>query len=332
MGLDDFNDFELSQFKKDKKEDITRLLSVGISTKDICNLKCRYCYGDQNHKRNSELLSKEEQIGIIDQAYKCGSKTLIICADWEPTMDENLVPIIKFAYSKGMTTVLFTNGLIFGNDNLAQQLHNMSSKNLADFCYSHNCSLMMKLDSLEKDTYENIVAVKGSYQDLKSALGNLMDVGYGKVIRDGDAKITKWAFAAVVLKPNFEEIPKLKKFANDNHAQFICKLPAIINRATENRALMFPTEEYDKIRSEYLSKYSDRKETLTVADNCMAWFYGIVFDNVGEARQCYTLPYKNGEGLGNIREKSLTDILSEKKLEFELNQGWPCPAKRTIHN
>lgn len=329
-GLDDFTREELEQFWQEKDKDITRILSVGISTRDTCNLRCVYCYGDQN-TRAANLLSLDGQIGIISQAYGLGAKTLIVCGDWEPAMDENLMPIIERAFGYNMTTLIFTNGVVMGDDHLARRVHGVSAKELSRFLFDHDCTLMVKLDSLDHQVYERIVGVEGSYDKFRSALSNLAEAGYGHVTTNKFFSVTRWAFANVVLRDNIEELGRIRDFAVERNAQLICKLPAIVNRATEHADMMFPTTEYDQLREKYVNRYSYKKETLTLAERCLAWFYGIVIDNEGNARQCYTIPYRAGEGLGNVRDYSLAELLTRKKLDFELNKGWPCPAKNTLH-
>src|ERR1041385_7062895 len=111
--------------------DFGQMLNPSIDLTNACNLNCPYCYIEEKNsirkKRRPNELTLEESLYVIDELKECGAQTINIVGAGEPTIDEHFYTIIEHIYSKGITTVLFTNGTKFTSD------HQM-----LDFCFSHD--------------------------------------------------------------------------------------------------------------------------------------------------------------------------------------------------
>ena len=70
-----------------------------------CNFNCSYC----NPLSSNDDPSFQEVLNIIDRLSKLGCKYYHITGG-EPTLNQNLISIIKYAYMKGMTVRMSTNG------------------------------------------------------------------------------------------------------------------------------------------------------------------------------------------------------------------------------
>jgi len=264
---------------------------------------------------------------IIDQAKAFGAKTVIICADGEPFLDAQIIPIIEYAHSKNMRTVIFTNGVLLGDDRLSMRIHGLSGMEVTQILYRHGVSLMVKMDSMNEITYEYITQKKGSYAKFQKALSRIREVGFSNCSPEG---FTRLSFSTVVMKNNFSELEAMKRFTDKLGAQYICKLPALIGNAKDNLEAMFPLSGYARIR-EILTGYSDKRETLSLEGGCLAWRFGIIFDVYGEVRYCFTLGCPADERIGNIREHSVEELLAIKYARMSGEDGSICPAKRAIH-
>lgn len=333
QGLDDFKKEQIDEFWKDynPKEDKPRILGVSLSCSDVCNLKCIYCYAGKEKKPRTNELNLEEQINIIRQAKELGGRTVVFCGDGEPSMDKNLVGMTKYANENGMIMVVVTNANIFGDDELCKRVHNMTGEELLQVLYDNNASLIIKLESLEEEKYEHIVGVTGAYKKYRTAIDRMVKIGFGNYKMDGDSKITRFAFSAVIMKNNMEELPKLKEFADGVNAQFICKLPTLVGNALDNIDNMFEVSHYEEIRKE-LFNYTAKRETLMVdTPRCMAWHYGPCIGIDGEIRECYTSPYIKNRRIGNVREKSLEELILLKNKNSNLTCKDFCPVKTRIN-
>lgn len=330
-GLDDYPQKRLNDYwhRFNSEESFADILGLSISTTNKCNLRCIYCYAGEERTSNKNDLSLDEQKNIISQACELGAKTLIICGDGEPTIDKNLIGIVEHANKKKMISVIVNNAVIFGDDNQSKKIHGIEGVEFLEKLYNANASLIIKMESAEKENYESIVGVKGTFEKFTKAINRIMECGFGG---DGKSKITRLAFSSVVMKNNFNEINRLKQFADDRNAQYICKLPSLVGTSLKNLENMFGVDEYEKMR-QYLSKYTAKRETLLVdAPRCMAWHYGPCIDVEGEARECYTSPCSPENRIGNIREKSLKELVVSKKSRCDLNCSDACPIKTRINN
>lgn len=332
-GLDDFKKSEIENFWKnyDPKVDEPRILGVSLSCSNVCNLRCIYCYAGNEKRPYPNELTLEEQNDIIRQAKEMGGRTVVFCGDGEPSMDRNLIGMVECANENNMVMVVVTNANIFGDDNLCQRIHNMTGEELLQKLYDNNASLVVKLESLEEDKYDSIVGVKGAFKKYTLAIERMKKVGFGNYVEEDGAKITRYAFSAVIMKNNIEELQKLKAFADDINAQFICKLPTIVGNALDNIENMFSVTKYEEIRKE-LFNYTAKRETLMVdTPRCMAWHYGPCIGVDGEIRECYTSSYKAENKIGNVRDKSLKELVKLKNQNTNLTCNDFCPVKTRIN-
>jgi len=333
-GLDHFSKEELQKFWDgwNPKKDEPKILGIGLSTSLLCNLRCIYCYAGEKKPYKDEL-TLTEQKNIVTQAKNLGAKTVIICGDGEPLMDKNLLHIVEHANKNEMISVVVTNGIILGDNNLAIKIHGFNSKNVASFLYNHNASLVIKMDSIDQARYDQIVGVIGTYHKFMKAVDNILDAGFTEIPNISTKEgyiLTRAAFSAVVMKHTIHELPEMKKFANDRGAQFICKLPSLVGSALDNLEFMFQANQYEEIWK-YLGRYTAKRETLMVDNQrCMAWHYGPVIGIRGDVRECYTSPGSPDKKIGNIRESSLRDLLKRRNELYDFTATDSCPIKTRI--
>lgn len=87
-----------------------------IEATDICNIKCDGCYRlilGEGHKPTKQIL---EEIDFLKKWRKCDGMSL---AGGEPILHPDIVEIIKYIHSKGMKSVILTNGMALTDEKLA---------------------------------------------------------------------------------------------------------------------------------------------------------------------------------------------------------------------
>jgi MoaA/NifB/PqqE/SkfB family radical SAM enzyme len=331
MGLDYYNkDFLKNYWENYNPKIKTKILGVSISSSNICNYKCIYCYAGMQKPKENELCLEEQQ-SILTQAEALGAKTVVICGDGEPTLDKNLLSMVSHAAKIGMNSIIVTNGALFGDDTLSQKIFKMDGESALQYLYNNNASLIVKLESLDQEKYETIVGVKGAYGKFRKAVERMAKIGFNKMNKTRDDCLTRLAFSAVIMKNNIEELATLKEFADKMYAQFICKLPSLVGRALENIDNMFEVAEYEKIRKK-LFGYTAKRETLMVdTPRCMAWHYGPCIDVTGEIRECYTSACPANKRIGNIRETPLKELIRKKNELYDPMINDFCPVKTRIN-
>lgn len=333
-GVDNYTQKDLEDLKKRRMENPSAILSICISTTSACNLRCWYCYALANKQFNPRQLKKEEYMSLISEAADLGAKTLIICGDGEPTYDALLKPILVYGVKKGLIPVVVTNGTILGNNQLANKIHKCSAKELTEFLYYHNASLLVKLETLRENLYNQLVQVDKAWDSFSKGVENMQGIGFNRTWEMGEQAFTRLAFTGVCTQENYEEVPILRQYATNLNAQFIFKVPSPTGGAlTHARKKLFPLSEINNIKK-YVSQYSDKHETLTplVVDSeghltCMAWHLGPVITEDGNYVECYT---SSGKSFGNIRNSSLRILLFRKDKDTKFST--PCPIKERLYN
>ena len=334
-GIDNFSREELDNLKRKREAGQPEaILSLGISTTSACNIRCWYCYALENKgRRNPDQLSEKEYTDLLDQAVELGARTLIICGDGEPTYDPNLVPIVKYAKAKGLCPVIVTNGTVFGNDKISKNVHGMTGDELTQILYDSGSSLLIKLETLKPSLYEDIVKVKDGWIAFEKGVERVKKAGFGKTWDESGATYSRLAFTGIATKENIEEIPSLKKWARENGAQYICKVPSPTGGALDSIDKLFAPDKVNEIRK-YIDNFTDKRETLTpiILDGdgcktCLAWHLGPVISETGEYVECYT---STQSSFGSIRTKPLKDILKSKQKSMDFDS--PCPIKDRLYS
>lgn len=332
LGLDSFSKKELDEFWSgyDPRQDEPRILGVNISTLNVCNLRCVYCYAGR-HQPRPHSLTLDEHKSVITQARALGARTVTICGDGEPTMDGNLTDLVSHAGGHGMHSVIVTNGIIFGADETCLRTHGLRGAALLRFLHEHGASLVVKMDSLKEERYDTIVGREGTYGTFREAIHRMVEAGFNQTIQREDATVTRLSFSAVVMKSNVDELARLQRVARSLRAQFVCKLPSLVGNALDHIKEMFAVAEYERMRGAILG-YTAKRETLMVdTPRCMAWHYGPTLDCEGEIRECYTSPCPAGHRIGNIREHSLSDLLRKRNRQYDITTADFCPVKARIN-
>ncbi|MFE7117240.1 radical SAM protein [Streptomyces sp. NPDC057654] len=333
-GIDNYNRDDLDLLKEVRENgNPDAILSICVSTTSACNIRCWYCYALGNKKRNPSQLSVDEYRNLIDQAVDLGARTMIVCGDGEPTYDPALTDIVRHAVSRELMPVIVTNGTIMGNDRVSKHLHGLDGRELTQFLSDSGASLLVKLETLDPKLYESIVNVRGAWEKFEAGVDRMMAAGFGDTWEQPDGTYTRMSFTGIATKENVDSVPTMKQWARDHNAQFICKVPSPIGGALDQAATkLFPPAEVESVRT-LIDNYTDKRETLTpiVLDGdkcmtCLAWHLGPVITEEGYYVECYTATEAT---FGNVREKSLSQLLKEKVKGTDWDN--PCPIKDRLY-
>ncbi len=85
-----------------------------------CNLACRHCYQDSEHRPLADELTREEKLQLVDQLGR-GHLPMLAFSGGEPTISPDLLPTVRRASRWGMHTTIATNGTTM-TDRLAGEL------------------------------------------------------------------------------------------------------------------------------------------------------------------------------------------------------------------
>lgn len=76
---------------------------------NLCNLTCKHCYQDAEHKALPDELSLKEKLNLVDQIAE-QYVPMIAFAGGEPTLSPDLMPVLKHCHKYGIHTTLATHG------------------------------------------------------------------------------------------------------------------------------------------------------------------------------------------------------------------------------
>ncbi len=86
----------------------------------ICNLKCVHCYNDSGVGKSFNDITTEKAKAVLDDLAEFGVPSVLFSGG-EPLMRHDLFELIPYADSKGLRTVISTNGTLI-NENIAKKI------------------------------------------------------------------------------------------------------------------------------------------------------------------------------------------------------------------
>lgn len=141
-----------------------------LSVTELCNLRCRYCMGEEGvcKKDHSDMLTEDEMIRAVEVAASLGVRKLRITGG-EPLVKKNILSICRRAVAvDGIEEVcLTTNGLMLPQ--LAKPLKEAGVKRLN-----------LSLDTLDPDRYAHITR-RGTLKQAMDGFHAALDAGFEKI-------------------------------------------------------------------------------------------------------------------------------------------------------
>ena len=116
-----------------------------------CNLACRHCYQDSEHKSLPDELTPEEKLDLVDQMGRAHMPMLALSGG-EPTLSRDLLPILRRASHYQMHTTLATNGTTL-TPKVAGQLAEAGLRYVE-----------ISLDSVDAERHDRFRGVPGMWQ------------------------------------------------------------------------------------------------------------------------------------------------------------------------
>ncbi len=147
----------LLQFSRDKKP-----IVVWNSTRQ-CNLRCIHCYIEATPGKETNELTTAEARKLIDDLAEFGAPVLLFSGG-EPLIRGDLFELGAYAVSRGLRTVISTNGVLI-NQETAQKIKE------AGFSY-----VGVSLDGME-ETNDRFRGKKGAFRDALKGIRNCREAG-----------------------------------------------------------------------------------------------------------------------------------------------------------
>lgn len=158
---------------------------------NLCNLTCKHCYQDADHKALPDELSLKEKLNLVDQIAE-QYVPMIAFAGGEPTLSPDLLPVLRHCKSYGIHTTLATHGGTM-TPKLAEQLAEAGVKYVE-----------ISLDSVHPERHDAFRGIEGMWHRTVRGMRNVVQT---KGLRLG--------IAMCVHQGNFGEVEDMLQFAVD---------------------------------------------------------------------------------------------------------------------
>ena len=156
-----------------------------------CNLKCKHCYQDSEHAAIAGELTREEKLDLIDQMGAAHMPMLAISGG-EPTLSEDLIPVIRRSVRYGMHLSLATNGTT------------MTPRRAAELAAAGLRYVEISLDSTDPARHDAFRGVPGMWAKAVAGARNV-------VATEG----MRLGIAMCVHAGNYHEVEDMIRFAED---------------------------------------------------------------------------------------------------------------------
>jgi len=298
----DFQIIDQPEFTQEEIDDaLSRhgLLTFALELTKLCNYSCVYCYRETGIQPSNEL-SLDELFSASQQAIDLGARKAGIIGAGEPTLDKHLVPILEFLRGRIENVTIFTNG------------SGINAK-LAKILYDLKIKVILKINSLDPLVHDTLVGKKGGYRLTMRGLDQLLNAGYP----DANHRLI---IESVVTKTNLDGLPELWCWCRERDFSPFFERLAPLGRATDGESLGVSPQQLFQLFNQL--KHIDEtrfgyKWTIQPpwsAQRCSRHFYNCHIDIEGNVLPCPGVDIP----VGNIREKSLKDILASSQIINDL--------------
>jgi radical SAM protein with 4Fe4S-binding SPASM domain len=298
-----------------------------------CNLKCQHCYQDTAHRPLADELTLAERLRVVDEAGEL-YVPMIAFAGGEPTIDRDLLPVLRRCHEHGIHTSVATNGTT------------MTPRLAAELAEAGASYVEISLDSVDAERHDAFRGVPGMWARTVA--------GMRAVVAEPGLRL---GVAMCVHRGNFGEVEDMIRFAVDIGASTFAHFNFIpVGRGLEmSDSDLNPRERESLLRTLNKWMQSGRIGILSTAPQlgkvCLAhapidgrtaashagsgagWKARVVAKYLGGcgAGRCYVAIEPNGDVtpcvylphrlLGNVRTRALGDIARN-------NQFWEITCDR----
>lgn len=158
---------------------------------NACNLRCKHCYQDSEHRRLENELTLDEKLDVVDQLGRMYTPMLAV-AGGEPTISPDLLPVLRRAKSYQMHVSVATNGVT------------MTPERAAELAEAGAKYIEISLDSVDPAKHDGFRGVPGMWDKAVA--------GMRTVVATPGLKL---GVAMCVHQGNVDEVRDMLEFAID---------------------------------------------------------------------------------------------------------------------
>jgi radical SAM protein with 4Fe4S-binding SPASM domain len=292
------NGFEFDAAEIAEAVENGRLLSIEIEFSRKCNFRCPYCYVEQDDG-NADELSPDEFRGVILQARALGARKIVVLGG-EPMLYPHIAEMTMFMRKHSMDVEMFTNGT-----NMTPQM--------ARFLMAHRVRVVMKMNTRDERLQDLLSGREGANQIIRAALKNLRSAGY-----PGEERLL--GVSSVICRDNYDELIDLWQWLRDQNIEPYFEMITPQGNAARNEWLHIDGRRVEQIfrtisaldRACYGRVWEPQPPL--VGARCLRHQFSCLVTSRGDVMPCVGVTIT----VGNVRERSLGDIIANSKVIQEL--------------
>ncbi len=303
------SNFEFSPQEIKEAKERKRLLSMEIEFSLRCNFHCQYCYAPDKSVFDSELNPEEIQNAII-QAKDLGARKMIILGG-EPMLYPHILRMLRFMRGEGLNVEMFTNGSQITPETAAQ-------------LFALGVDVVLKMNSFNENIQDALAGKKGAYKIIQEAFKNLKNSGYPSPKK-------RLGISTIICEQNFDELINMWEELRRQNIEPYFEIMTPQGKARNNewlhvelnklKELFFKISEIDK--KKYGIGWDPQPPLMGV--KCLRHQFSCLLNSQGYVLPCVGVNIL----LGNIRQRSLKEIIYESEIMEELRNYYdnikgPC--------
>lgn len=303
---------EITREIKLKNDLLTDMNYLVLHTSDLCNMKCKYCYAEDNlFNCSANKMSSKTMIDAINKFYK-GKDFFVLFHGREPlTNIENILETVKnFNNNKKIHFILQTNGMLL-NEDIIKTLHQSGVKINVSFDGFDDESNQLRINNTTNNYTQKITKLLRTYNDISPIL--ILHKNNIDKITEISKTLKKQHHIDVAynfLWPTAEN-PVLDSYAVDNEKLFH-ELKKVFENSIENTedGSYFSFKErdmyllYGRVVYRHINNYMCNKSPCGAGRVCLCVNYN------GDVYPCTTVNSQPENYMGNIYKDTTEDIIN----------------------
>lgn len=281
----------------------SEIVYLMLNTPPLCNYKCTKCFTKVSSRIPKDTLSLIDMLKMVKWGKEKWAKVVCILWEWEPVIYDQFKRIVKNINENGMIPLFVSNGYLL-------------NKEMVDFLYENNATIVVSLDTLDEDEYKEYC---WWVADLKTVLDNLnyaKEKFKDKVIEKDWYKVfSLWIHMTVTAK-NFKHMKDIENFCWDD-MYFDCQWIADVWDATQNEEYVWE----EKLYREYLKKSEELYKPMVITktenwdDVCCLFYYW--FAVWYEWEVMFDTHAVDSKVFWNVKENNLDELKDKVKWEIK---------------
>ena len=251
-----------------------------------CNMKCLHCYEGDNHASENNPLSVNEWKKVIDQLKNLNVKRIVVIGG-EPTLQKDIVEIMKYLSELRTDVTIFTNG-------------SQITDELRKIIVEKGIRVKVSLYGHNSFVHDRITCIPGSFITLIDNIKYFLKCG------------VKVSIAVVLMRENEEHYDSILNFVKSLNVESY-KFDVIREVFDGKQSLHTPKQKdivnYARRLAPQFKISKGKFDKACYKNTC--WDGKIVVSECGKVMPCV---FARDIICGNLREKSLKDILEGEQL------------------